>query len=132
MDRASRREDVERAYGIQVRAAVYGAARWGAVGFGLAVLGHYSWPAFRRQTVAFKGFLVSTITIFGLVITAENALLAYEAQRRQEETILRRQARIDLARQGLVATEPAIAQWKAERARREAETSQAQPQEPLS
>ncbi|OCH88318.1 hypothetical protein OBBRIDRAFT_795370 [Obba rivulosa] len=132
MDRASRKEDVERAYNIQARAAVYGAARWGAVGFGLAVLGHYTWPAFRRQTLAFKGFLVSTITIFGLVLTAESALLTYEAARRQEESVLRRQARIDLARQGLVATEPAIARWKAEQQRRQSEASQDPPAEPLS
>ena len=80
MDRARRKEDVDRAYELQSKAAIIGAARFTAVGLGLAVIGHYSWPLFRyayhrsvslphtefrflssrRQTLAFKGFLVST------------------------------------------------------------------------
>lgn len=54
-----------------------------------------------------------TVTIFGLVFGAENALIAHENERRREENIIRREARIDLARQGLVGTETEIAKWKA-------------------
>jgi len=115
MDRATRKQDLDHAYELQAKAAVAGAARSTAVGLGLAVLGHYTWPVFRRQTLPFKGFLVSVFTIFGLVIGAENALLSHEAERRQTESTLRKEARIELARRGLVATETEIAKWKAER-----------------
>jgi len=72
-------------------------------------------PVFRRQTLAFKGFIVSGFTIFGLVFGAESALIEHENIRRREENILRREARIDLARRGLVGTETEIANWKAAR-----------------
>ncbi|KZT72586.1 hypothetical protein DAEQUDRAFT_705037 [Daedalea quercina L-15889] len=114
MDRATRKEDVERAYELQAKAGLEGAARTTVLGIGLAVLGHYTWPTFRRQTLPFKGFLVSIFTVFGLVIGAENALLAHEAERRQTEGAIRKQARIELARRGLVPTETEIAKWKAE------------------
>lgn len=42
-----RKEEIEEAYQIQVRAGLRGAAQYGAVGAGLATIGHYSWPAFR-------------------------------------------------------------------------------------
>ncbi|KAI0939454.1 hypothetical protein AcW1_004491 [Taiwanofungus camphoratus] len=115
MDRARRREEVDQAYELQARAAMIGAARYTAIGLGLATIGHYSWPLFRRQTLPFKAFLVSTFTVFGLVLGADNALLSHEAEKRQMETALRKEARIDLARRGLVATETEIAKWKAER-----------------
>lgn len=53
----------------------------------------------------------------GLVIGADNALLTHEAERRQSEHAIRREARIDLARRGLIGTETEIAKWRAERAR---------------
>lgn len=76
MDRQTRKQDIEHAYDLQARAAVAGAARFTTIGIGLAVLGHYTWPtfrlalsraeyiddaydSFRRQTLPFKGFLVS-------------------------------------------------------------------------
>jgi len=68
----------------------------------------------RRQTLAFKGFLISIITIYGLVSCADTALLSHENQQRLSESDLRRQARIDLARRGLVATESQIRKWKDE------------------
>lgn len=40
---------------------------------------HYTWPWFRRQTLAGKGFIVSSFTIFGLVTWADHYLLSYEA-----------------------------------------------------
>jgi hypothetical protein len=53
----------------------------------------------------------------GLVFGAENALLAHEGERRREEETIRRQARYDIARRGLIATETEIAKWKEARAR---------------
>lgn len=113
--RARQREDVEKAYELQSQAAIAGAARSTAVGVGLAVIAHHMWPVFRRQTLAFKGFIVSGFTIFGLVFGAESALIEHENIRRREENILRREARLDLARKGLVGTETEIANWKAAR-----------------
>lgn len=57
----------------------------------------------------------SAVTIFGLVFGAESALIEHENIRRREENILRREARLDLARKGLVGTETEIANWKATR-----------------
>lgn len=88
----------------------------------------------RRQTLALKGFLVSicqsrlyckspranfnfVVTIYGLVSGADTALLSHEHQQRLVENDLRREARIDLARRGLVATESQIMEWKDERKR---------------
>ena len=67
------------------------------------------------------------VAVFGLCIHAENALQAHELEQRLKENSLRREARIDLARRGLVATETEIAKWKEERARvREAAAAQAE------
>ncbi|KAI0069001.1 hypothetical protein BV25DRAFT_1910723 [Artomyces pyxidatus] len=92
-----------------------GAAQYGAAGAGLATLAHYTSPVFRRQTLAFKGFLVSIATIYGLVSAADTALLSHEHDQRMAETDLRREARLDLARRGMVPTETQIAKWKDER-----------------
>lgn len=123
MDRKTRKEDVNQAYELLTRAGIRGAAQGIGIGLGFATIGHYTWPLFRRQTLAFKGFCVSVSCIFGLVISAENALQAHEHQKRETETVLRREARLDLARQGLVPTETEIAKWKAERLARHAETT---------
>jgi hypothetical protein len=90
----------------------------------------------RRQTLALKGFLVTicqsrlsrltqdckskspnfnfVVTIYGLVSGADTALLSHEHQQRLVENDLRREARLDLARRGLVATESQIMEWKDE------------------
>jgi len=115
--RAKRRQEIDRAYELQFKAASWGAAKYTAIGISLATLGHFTWPVFRRQTLAFKGFLVSAFTMFGLVLGADNALLSHEAAQRIAETKLRREARMDLARRGLVGTETEIAKWKEERAK---------------
>jgi len=81
------------------------------------IFAHHTWPVFRRQTLALKGFLVSIFTIYGLVSGADSALLSHEHQQRLAENDLRREARIDLARRGLVATESQIMEWKDERKR---------------
>ena len=54
MDRGRRKEEVDRAYEIQARAAVRGAAQYGAVGLGLAAIGHYTWPSFKCVVVISK------------------------------------------------------------------------------
>ena len=51
MDRATRKEDVERAYELQAKAGLAGAARATVLGIGLAVLGHYTWPTFRSVSL---------------------------------------------------------------------------------
>ena len=51
------------------------------------------------------------------MIGADNALLTHEAERRRSEHAIRREARIDLARRGLIGTETEIAKWRAERTR---------------
>lgn len=53
--------------------------------------------------------------MFGLVLGADNALLSHEKDQRRVETALRREARIDLAKRGLVGTETEIAKWKDEK-----------------
>ncbi|KAF8729812.1 hypothetical protein AX14_006016 [Amanita brunnescens Koide BX004] len=69
MDARSRqREDAEEAYQIQANAAVEGGARAGAIGLGSVVLGHYAWPLLRRQTLAFKAFLVMGCKLSGNLI----------------------------------------------------------------
>ncbi|KAH9853783.1 hypothetical protein C2E23DRAFT_776662 [Lenzites betulinus] len=131
MNRGHRREDVEKAYEIQARAGAIGAAQYGAVGLGLAAIGHHSWPAFRRQTLPFKAFLVTIVSVYGLCIRAEKALQAHEHEQRVHENAIRREARFDLARRGLVATETEIAKWKAEQAAARAQAAAAEQSVPI-
>lgn len=49
MNRGHRKEDVEKAYQIQSRAGAIGFAQYGAVGLGLASIGHHFWPSFRYE-----------------------------------------------------------------------------------
>ncbi|KAJ7047549.1 hypothetical protein C8F04DRAFT_12414 [Mycena alexandri] len=63
------KEDVDKAYTVQTRSAIEGGIRGTAIGVGLTIITHYSWPFFRRQTFQFKGFLVCTCTRI-LVIAA--------------------------------------------------------------
>lgn len=115
MSRAKRREDTEEAYRLQIKAAALGAARWTVGGIGVATLAHYSWPLFRKQTLPLKAFLVSFCTVFGVVTGADRALLNHERYQRLHESAIRAEARIDLARRGLVPTETEILKWKEER-----------------
>jgi len=57
------------------------------------------------------------VTIYGLVSGADTALLSHENQQRLTDNDLRREARIDLARRGLVPTESQIMKWKDEHKR---------------
>ncbi|KAK7470847.1 hypothetical protein VKT23_002264 [Stygiomarasmius scandens] len=113
--RLRREEDVKRAGEIQSEAAIKGGLRMGAIGLGLEIILHYTWPAFGRQRLPFKAFLLSGFVMTGLVFGAENALLRHEAQRRQEENTLRRQARLELSQRGIIPTETEIAKWRAAR-----------------
>jgi len=97
-----------------MEAGIKGALQYTGLGLGAVTIGH-SWPLFRRQTLAFKAFLVSAFTMFGLVVAADNALLKHEATQRSEISALRKQARIELARRGIIPTETAIREWQAER-----------------
>jgi hypothetical protein len=54
------------------------------------------------------------VTMFGLVVTADNALLKHEARRRAEMAALRKEARMDFARRGIIPTETAFREWQAE------------------
>ena len=51
MNNERRKEELEKAYQVQVQAGLRGAAQFGAVGLGLAAIGHYSWPSFRCVVV---------------------------------------------------------------------------------
>ncbi|KAA1466124.1 hypothetical protein DENSPDRAFT_846668 [Dentipellis sp. KUC8613] len=113
--RERRREQAEEAYKLQASAGALGAAKFGAIGVSAAVVAHYTWPWFRRQTLAGKGFLVSIL--YGLVTAADHALLNHEHEQRVAEASLRREARLDLARRGMVATESEILKWRAEKER---------------
>lgn len=70
---------------------------------------------------------VCEVSVFGLCLRAESALQQHELEQRLRENSIRREARIDLARRGLVATETEIAKWKAERARAEEAAAEQSP-----
>ncbi|KAJ3741355.1 hypothetical protein DFH05DRAFT_333817 [Lentinula detonsa] len=110
--RLRREEDVEKAYAIQVQAGLEGAARFTAVGLGLSIVAHHTWPAFRHQGRPFKAFLLSMFCVAGVVFGAERALIAHEAQRRLEENHMRRIARLELTKHGIIPTETEIAKWR--------------------
>jgi hypothetical protein len=55
------------------------------------------------------------VTMFGLVVTADSVLLKHEAKRRSEIGALRKEARIALARRGIIPTETAIWEWQRKR-----------------
>jgi hypothetical protein len=60
-----------------------------------------------------------------MVLYAEDALQTLERQQRKAEGAIRQEARLDLNRRGIVPTETAIAQWRAERMRQIAEQESA-------
>ncbi|TXT06309.1 uncharacterized protein COLE_05640 [Cutaneotrichosporon oleaginosum] len=85
---------------------------YGLVGVGLL---HRFNPTFRKQTWAIKAFLVTSSSIFGLVIGADDYLLKYESAQRDAENAIRREARNALASKGIIATETEIRRWRAQR-----------------
>ncbi|WVW86659.1 hypothetical protein I302_108713 [Kwoniella bestiolae CBS 10118] len=111
-EKQRREEHQQRAYEIQLAGGMQGAARWTVYGAIACALGHYSYPPFARQTLGLKAFLVSSATIFGLVVGADNHLLKYETHLREAENDIRRQARAALAMQGTIASETEIRKWR--------------------
>lgn len=66
-----------------------------------------------------------------MILDAEDALMSHEREMRAKESAIRKEARLDLARRGLVATETEIAKWKAEKQRQAEEAAAAaQPIQP--
>lgn len=65
--------------------------------------------------------------IFGLVTYAESALQTLEAEERLRESAIRKEARYELNRRGMVPTETAIAQWKEEHLKKMAEAAAEEP-----
>ncbi|TDL29298.1 hypothetical protein BD410DRAFT_14800 [Rickenella mellea] len=113
--RLQRRQEADHAYELQKRAGLIGATKYTGIGAAVVTAVHFAWPGFRRQTLAFKAFLVSGFTIFGLVTWADHALLSHESDKREADSQLRISARREIARKGMIPTETAIAKWKAER-----------------
>lgn len=64
----------------------------------------------------------------GLIFHGEARLLAHEHETRLTEGKLRREARIDLTKRGIIGTESEIAKWKEERAAKLRAQEQAQAQ----
>ncbi|BEI81059.1 hypothetical protein CcaverHIS002_0202190 [Cutaneotrichosporon cavernicola] len=112
-DRGRRLAQQQRAYELQLIGGLQGMAWWtlyGMVGVGLL---HRFNPTFRKQTWAIKAFLVSSASIFGLTIGADDYLLKYESAQRDQENAIRREARNALAAKGIIATETEIRRWRA-------------------
>ncbi|KAL1412981.1 hypothetical protein Q8F55_000730 [Vanrija albida] len=118
-DRGRRLAHQQHAYELQIRGGLEGAARWTVVGTAVIGAAHYFSPGFRKQTWAIKAFLLSSFTIFGLVVGADDYLLKYEQDQRTVENAIRREARNALALQGIIATEGEIRKWR--KAKEEAE-----------
>ncbi|KAK1923791.1 hypothetical protein DB88DRAFT_313337 [Papiliotrema laurentii] len=101
-----------------------GAITWTIFGAAACTIAHFTWPAFRKQTLGLKAFLTSSATVAGLVIGADSHLLKYEAETRRRENDLRRLARNELAKEGIIASEGEIRKWREVYDRRMAELSQ--------
>jgi len=114
-ERVRIRGDVDKAHELQIKAGIKGSAQYTGLGLGVVIIGHHTWPLFRLQTLPFKAFLVSAFTMFGLVVTADDVLLKHTARRRREIGALRKEARIDLTRRGIIPTETALREWQTER-----------------
>jgi len=107
-----RQKDADEAHRIQVKAGFLGATQGTAFGIGATTLGHVYSPFFRKQTLPLKVFLVTAAAIFGFTLSADNALLKFETRQRIREAVIRKEARMELAKQGLVPTETEIAKWR--------------------
>jgi len=107
-----RQKDAERAHQIQVKAGLLGAAQWTAGGIGATALGHVYSPFFRKQRLPLKVFLVTIATVFGFTLSADHALLKFETSHRVGEAAVRKEARMELAKRGLVPTETEISKWR--------------------
>jgi len=66
----------------------------------------------RKQTLPLKVFLVTIAAVFGFTMSADHALLRFETHQRIEESAIRKEARMELAKRGLVPTETEISRWR--------------------
>ncbi|GAA5870888.1 hypothetical protein JCM1840_002720 [Sporobolomyces johnsonii] len=105
-------EDAEIAYRLQVMGAREGAIKGTLLGGTLVALANWRFPWMQRQTLAGKAFLVSWVTIFGMVTHADHYLLNWEQEHRVASERWRTQARNELSAQGLVPSETAMRRWK--------------------
>ncbi|CAO1617908.1 unnamed protein product [Sympodiomycopsis kandeliae] len=128
-----RQGQIEHAYSIQRDAAIRGMLIWTLIGGSTVFMAHHLFPKFRSQTLAFKGFLTSGATIYGLCTGAEEVLQSHEHSERSNENLIRNKARSELGKNGIVATEAQIEKWRIserekllERLRNERNNSQAQ------
>ncbi|KAF9779489.1 hypothetical protein BJ322DRAFT_1013305 [Thelephora terrestris] len=112
MSRLQRQKDADEAHQIQVKAGFLGAAQWTAFGVAATSLAHVYSPFFRKQTLPLKAFLVTITAVFGFTLSADQALLRFETRRRIEDSAIRKEARMELAKRGLVPTETEIAKWR--------------------
>ncbi|CAH7684891.1 hypothetical protein PPACK8108_LOCUS19328 [Phakopsora pachyrhizi] len=103
-------QDHEIAYQLQVKGAKEGAIRWTIYSTILCGMGHLYWPFFRKQTLALKGFLVSSAAMSGMVIWADYYLLRHERYLRKADDMMRREAR--RGERGIIATETELNKWK--------------------
>jgi len=129
MDPERKRRQAE-AYKLQVAGASEGALRWTLYGLIFSTTLHFTWPWFRKQTLAGKGFIVSSFTIFGLVTWADHYLLSYEKNERQENEMLRHAAQRHISNSGRIASEGEIRAWIRENREaqvRSFQTARAQP-----
>lgn len=65
-----------------------------------------------KQTLPLKAFLVTIVGLFGFSLSADQALQRFEARQRIEEAAVRKVARMELAKRGLVPTETEIDKWR--------------------
>lgn len=105
--------------------AAEGAVRWTIYGLLTCTTMHFTWPWFRKQTLAGKGFIVSSFTIFGLVTWADHYLISYEKEERQANERLRRAAQHSLASSGKIASESNIKSWLRDNRERQVQDFQA-------
>ncbi|KNZ57647.1 uncharacterized protein VP01_2109g3 [Puccinia sorghi] len=121
---SNKNEDHQIAYSLQVKGATEGGIRWAIYSTILCGMSHLYWPFFRKQTLAFKAFLVSSATMSGMVIWADYYLLRHEKKIRRADDMMRRQARkgktsfplspTNLGERGIIATETELDKWKQE------------------
>ncbi|CDZ97974.1 hypothetical protein [Phaffia rhodozyma] len=114
MERKVRSEHGEQAYQIQKDAGIRSMITWTIGATVATILAHNTWPFFRKQTLPFKAFLISSATMSGLVIGAEGNLQEFEKNQKKTYNMERRWAKVELAKEGRIATEYEIARWIAD------------------
>ncbi|GAA6034096.1 hypothetical protein JCM8097_000693 [Rhodosporidiobolus ruineniae] len=107
-------EDEEIAYRLQVMGAREGFIKGALIGTTLLAFANWRFPWVQRQTIVGKVWLGLWAPIAGMVIYADHYLLEWEAKHRVASERWRNQARSELSAQGLVPSETAMRNWKAD------------------